>query len=343
MTYVLGIDGGASKTFALVADARGRLLGFGRGGPGNHQSVGLEAAMGAVAGAAREALAAAQVESGEIAVVACGLAGADLPEDFAMLQPALEALGLGRRVDLRNDTQVALRAGTHQPWGVVLICGTGFNAAGRAPDGRELVFPGLGWISGDWGGGASLAQEMIRLVMRAEDGRGAPTLLTGMLLERLQQPSPYELMRELYHQQLAGQGILRGLLQHVPLIFRAAVEGDGPAQDLIARLGEELGVSAVAVIRRLQLERLPVEVVLGGSVFKGEGPFLVDAIQAAVHRTAPEAVLVRPPFEPVVGGVLLGLEAAGVTAGDELYAALHATMPEALTARSVSGAADEEE
>ena len=339
MTYVLGIDGGASKTFALVADERGRLLGFGRGGPGNHQSVGLEAAMSAVEGAAREALTAAQVEPCQIAVVACGLAGADLPEDFAMLQPALEALKLGARVDLRNDTQVALRAGTHQPWGVVLICGTGFNAAGRAPDGRELVFPGLGWISGDWGGGASLAQEMIRLVMRAEDGRGAATRLTGMLLEALQQPSAYELMRALYHEQIAR----RSLLQHVPLIFRAAVEGDGPAQDLIARLGEELGVSAAAVIRRLQLERLPVEVVLGGSVFKGQGPFLTDAIQAAVHRTAPEAVLVRPPFEPVVGGVLLGLEAAGVTAGDELYAALHATMPGALTARSVSGAADEEE
>ena len=102
-------------------------------------------------------------------------------------------------------------------------------------------------------------------------------------------------------------------------------------------------MSAAAVIRRLQLERLPVEVVLGGSVFKGEGPFLVDAIQAAVHRTAPEAVLVRPPFEPVVGGVLLGLEAAGITADEALYATLHATMPPVLTTRSMSGAADDEE
>src|SRR4029450_8866388 len=118
------------------------------------------------------------VSADVIALVCCGLGGADLPEDFAMLQPALAHLNLGARVDLRNDTQVALRAGTHESWGVVLICGTGFNGAWRAPDGREIGFPGLGWISGDWGGAGTLAIEMVRLVMREDDGRGPPTALT---------------------------------------------------------------------------------------------------------------------------------------------------------------------
>jgi N-acetylglucosamine kinase-like BadF-type ATPase len=320
---VLGIDGGASKTFALVADQQGRLLGFGKGGPANHQSVGLKAALQAIEGAAREALSAAHVSPHDVEIVSFGLAGADLPEDFAMLRPVLEGFKLGARVDLRNDTQVALRAGTHQPWGVVLICGTGFNAAGRAPDGREFIYPGLGWVSGDWGGGGALAQEMVRLVMRADDGRSPPTRVTELLLDALRQPSAYELMRALYHNQIERHS----LLAQVPLLFRAAAEGDHPAQELIIRLGEELGVSAAAVIRRLGLERLPVEVVLGGSVFKGEGPILADTILAVVHRTAPEAMLVHPPFEPVVGSVLLGLEAAGITAGDPLYAVLHETMP----------------
>ncbi len=323
MAYVLGIDGGASKTFVLVADEQGRLLGFGRGGPGNHQGPGLEAALGAIEGATQEALAGAGIASEQVAVVSCGLAGADLPEDFAMLQPALEGLALGRRVELRNDTQVALRAGTHRPWGVVLICGTGFNAAGRTPDGRELSYPALGWISGDWGGGGMLATEIVRLVMRADDGRGAPTVLTDLVLAALNRPSAYELMRALYHKQIERHDLFR----IVPLLFDAALQGDEPAQDLIARLGEELGVSGAAIIKRLDMQALPVEVVLGGSVFKGAGPLLADSILQTVHRTAPAAVLVRPQFEPVVGGVLLGLEAAGVIADEALYATLHATMP----------------
>lgn len=326
MTYVLGIDGGGTKTFALLADERGRLLGFGQGGPSNHQGPGLAAAIAAVERAGREAIERAGVCASDIAIVSCGLGGADLPEDFAMLQPALERLKLGARVDLRNDTQVALRAGTHASWGVVLICGTGFNVAGRAPDGREICFPGLGWLSGDWGGGGMLATEMVRLVMREADGRGAATLLTPMLLGALEQPSAYELMRALYH----GQIERPRLHSAVPLLFRAAAHGDRPAQELIVRLGEELGVSAAAVIRRLELEAQPVEVVLAGSVFKGEGPLLTDTLIQVIHRTAPGAVLVRPAFEPVVGAVLLGLEAAGARVDDEVYRTLHDTMPEPL-------------
>ena len=69
--------------------------------------------MAAVELAGRAALDSAGVRADDVAIVSCGLGGADLPEDFAMLQPALERLNLGARVDLRNDTQVALRAGTH--------------------------------------------------------------------------------------------------------------------------------------------------------------------------------------------------------------------------------------
>jgi len=326
VTYVLGIDGGATKTFALVADERGQLLGFGHAGPSNHQGSGLEGAMAAVERAGRTAIESAGVHSDEITIVSCGLGGADLPEDFAMLQPALERLNLGARVDLRNDTQVALRAGTHKSWGVVLICGTGFNAAGRAPDGREICFPGLGWLSGDWGGAGTLAIEMVRLVMREADGRGDPTLLTPMLLSALEQPSVYELMRALYHKQIERPL----LLSTVPLLFRAAMQGDAPAQGLITQLAEELGTSAVAIIRRLQLEAQPVEVVLGGSVFKGDGPLLTDTLIQVIHRAAPAAMLVRPAFEPVVGAVLLGLEAAGVRVDDEVYNRLQGTLPEPL-------------
>jgi N-acetylglucosamine kinase-like BadF-type ATPase len=136
-------------------------------------------------------------------------------------------------------------------------------------------------------------------------------------------------MRALYHKQID-----RPRLQStVPLLFRAAAQGDRPAQELIIQLGEELGISAAAVIRRLGVEAQAVEVVLAGSVFKGEGPLLTDTLIQVLHRTAPGAVLVRPVFEPVVGAVLLGLEAAGARVDDEVYRALRETMPEPLCLR----------
>ena len=327
MTYVLGVDGGGSKTFAMIADEEGRILGFGRDGGSNHQVVGLSQAVETIEHAAYAAMESAGVGPEEIAVASCCLAGADRPDEVVLLREALvEAFGRSQHVEVRNDTQAALRAGTRQPWGAVVVCGSGFNAAGRAPDGQEFAFPARGWMTGDRYSGNAMAKEMIQLAMRAHDGRGSPTLLTELVLDALGQPSPDELMVALCDRRI-GQ---RDLLRLVPLLFEAAMQGDRVSQDLITRVGEELGISAATVIKRLGLQASPVEVVLAGSVFKGKGPLLIDTVRQVVHRTAPAATLVRLTFEPVVGASLLGLESAGVAVDDATYSTLRATMPDFL-------------
>jgi len=327
VTYVLGIDGGGSKTFAMIANEEGRILGFGRDGGSNHQVVGLSRAVEVIEHAAYAAMESAGVDPEEIAVASCCLAGADRPDEIALLREALvEAFGPSHRVEVRNDMQAALRAGTRRHWGVVVACGSGFNAAGRAPDGQEWAFPARGWMTGDRYSGRAIAREMIQLSIRAHDGRGSPTMLTELILDALGQPSPDELMLALCDQRIGE----RDLLGLVPLVFEAAVQGDRVSQDLITRVGEELGISAAAVIKRLGLQALPVEVVLAGSVFRGKGPLLIDTVQQVIHRTAPAATLVRLAFEPVVGAVLLGLESVGMVADDTVYSALRATMPDIL-------------
>lgn len=327
MTYVLGVDGGGSKTFAVIANEEGRILGFGRDGGSNHQVVGLSQAVETIEHAAYTAMESAGVGPGEIAVASCCLAGADRPDEVVLLREALvEAFGQIQHVEVRNDTQAALRAGTRQPWGAVVVCGSGFNAAGRAPDGREFALPARGWMTGDRYSGNAMAREMIQLSMRAHDGRGSPTLLTELVLDALGQPSPDELMVALCDQRI-GQ---RDLLRLVPLLFEAAMQGDRVSQDLITRVGEEFGISAATVIKRLGLQASPVEVVLAGSVFKGKGPLLIDTVRQIVHRTAPAATLVRLAFEPVVGATLLGLESVGVAVDDATYSMLRATMPDIL-------------
>jgi len=332
MSLVLGVDAGGTKTFALVANESGRILGFGQGGPGNHQVAGLEPALAEIRQSSDEAL----CQSGASAPVDLGffgLAGADLPVDFALLTPAIEAMDLARQVRIQNDTMVALRAGLKRSWGVAVVSGTGFNAGGIAPDGREIQLPGLGALSGDWGGGADIAQELIRLVCRAWDGRGQPTTLTELVLAALSVPSVDELISQLYHGQLdqgPGRFDQRRLLNLVPLVFDAADDGDPVAQNLVMQVGNEVGVTASAIIRRLGLETTKVEVVLAGSVFKGKGALLIDTVTSAVHGTAPRATIVLPTFEPVVGAVLLALERLGAEVDEAVYDNLRGTLPEEL-------------
>ncbi len=323
MGYVFGVDAGASKTHALVAARTGKVVGFGQAGFGNHQSQGLAPAVREIGRAVRMALEAAGLSASEIELGCFCLAGADLPEDYAMLQEAMERLGLAQRVIVKNDTLAALRAGLTRSWGVVVICGTGFNAAGRAPDGREIIFPGLGPISGDWGGGSALSEEMIRLVMRAWDGRGQPTLLTERVLGALGAASVETLLSRLYHDEIPH----RQVLDLVPLLFEAAEAGDPASRELVIRMGEEVAIAARALIRRLALQEEDVEVILGGSVFKGVGSLLTDTVTRSVHIEAPQARIVKLRHEPVVGAVLLALELAGVDGDRNLYRDLLDTLP----------------
>ena len=333
MSYVIGVDGGASKTHALIVDRTGKFMGFGAAGTGNHQSRGLEKAVFEIRTAVTQALHQADLDSENAtskAGTACFcLAGADLKADYIMLQEAMESLDVAQKVVIKNDTMAALRAGLTHSWGVVIICGTGFNAAARGPDGREIVLPGLGATSGDWGGGWALSQEVIRHVMRAWDGRGQPTTLTQAVLKEFDLPSEEALLETLYHHKIDS----KRLHQLVPLLFRVADQGDPVARRILISLGIEVGVTANALIRRLEMQDLEVEVILAGGVFKGQGTLLIDTAREKIREEAPKAIIRRQHYEPVVGAALLALEASGADMDANLLETLDETLPDSLKLR----------
>jgi len=75
--------------------------------------------------------------------------------------------------------------------------------------------------------------------------------------------------------------------------------------------GQELGSLAVGVIRQLDLQQEAFDVVLIGSIFDGH-PLISESMRTVILGEAPAARLVRLEAPPVVGGVLLGMEAAGL-------------------------------
>jgi hypothetical protein len=105
-------------------------------------------------------------------------------------------------------------------------------------------------------------------------------------------------------------------------------------------MGNEIGITALAIIRRLDLVGEDVEVILGGSVFKGKGPLLLDTINQVVHTQAPRARVVKPCFEPVVGAALLALEAIGVNVDKQLYKTLESTLPDRCVITNIGNRAE---
>jgi N-acetylglucosamine kinase-like BadF-type ATPase len=305
MRYFLGIDVGSSKTHALIVDDQGRCLGFGHSGGGNHQGRGYEVTTQAIREAFAQAAQMAAVSAAQIAGAGFGIAGYDWPSELEdHLGCIREATGLTCPLKVVNDGVNGLMAGTTHGWGVNVTAGSGVNARGRDRHGREGRIVGNGTYFGEYGGGIEIVGSALQEVSYAWIKRNPPTALTGIFLEATGAKSEIDLM----------EGLSNGYYHLYPAIaiqiFEAAAAGDEAAQRVIRFSGEELGHLAVAVIRQLNLEDEEVEVVQSGSVFDGGG-LISDPMREVILASVPKAKIIRLNAPPVLGSLLLGMEAGG--------------------------------
>ncbi|MBI2423304.1 MAG: hypothetical protein HYV27_10780 [Candidatus Hydrogenedentes bacterium] len=318
MSYYLGLDAGGTKTYCLVGNERGEILGFGQGGTGNYEDRGAEAAAAEIGKAVHGALSEAKISLSDLGGIGMGIAGADIPEDYVMLERELftPLFGTTPRV-FRNDSMGGLRGGTKAPYGIVIACGTGCVCAGVNPEGEETRVGGINHHFGDRVSGSSIGEEGLQAVWRYRDGITAHTMLADLFLEKSGCKDLDEFFYEMYCQRI-GFGDLQPMAK---IVFQAALHGDTIACDILEASGRYLGQMVIAAARKLAMCRMPFEVVMAGSVFKGVSPVLKDAMTTMIHRECPYATPVMPIFEPVVGCLLLGME-LDVTMTDDAYKTL---------------------
>jgi N-acetylglucosamine kinase-like BadF-type ATPase len=311
---VLAIVGGNSKTDAVLVGHDGRVLHTARGGGFRPQSEGLPAALSTLDEIVAALLPERDGRPGPaVDHVSAYLAGADLPEEEVALQRALAERGWGSSTYVGNDTFALLRAGATTGWGVAVVCGSGINCAGIAPDGRTIRFPALGRLTGDWGGGHFLGEESLWWAVRAEDGRGPLTGLATAVPAHFGLASAGELAVAMF----TGRIPESRLDELAPVLFTQANAGDEVATGLVGRLAEEIAALGLTALRRLDLLGTPTEIVLGGGVLARRDPSLMRQIEDRYAERAPNASLRMLDAPPVLGAALLGLDHLGSPNGAE--------------------------
>jgi N-acetylglucosamine kinase-like BadF-type ATPase len=313
--YFLGVDVGSTKSHVLIADDLGQALGLGTGGCGNPDSVGYDGFAEVLRTATDEALAAAGITRDEIAGAGFGIGGYDWPSQREPILQAIGTLGLDAPLEPVNDAVIGLVAGAEEGWGVAVVAGTSCNCWGWDRDRRIGRMTGHSWL-GEAAGGSELVLKAIQAVALEWTWRGPPTRLSSAFVELTNAQDVAGLLEGL------SAGHIHLGSEAAPLVFRVAAEGDPVAQELILWAGRELGSMANGVIRQLGFEALAFDVVLAGSFFNGS-PLVAVTMREVIHSVAPDARLVRLHVPPVVGGVLLGMEQAGMK---------HAAVREALIA-----------
>jgi N-acetylglucosamine kinase-like BadF-type ATPase len=314
--FFLGADVGGTKTHVLVADETGQVLGFGEAGPGNHEGVGYDGLGAAIRTASIQALGAAGIAMDQIAGAGFGVGGYDWPSEKEPTQQSIRSVGFRAPIEVVNDTILGILAGAEAGWGLAVVSGTGCNCWGWDRERRRIgQVTGAGTEMGEGAGAIELICEAKKVLAHEWTRRGPPTRLTPAFVK--------------YAGALDLPDLLEGLINDrytlssaaAPLIFQTAAEGDPVAVGLIRWAANELGELACAVIRQLEFQDLEFEVVQIGSMFNGS-PLLTEVMGQTIRLVAPKARLVPLSTLPVVGAVLLGMEAAGIKASPVIRAAL---------------------
>jgi N-acetylglucosamine kinase len=301
--HFMGIDGGGSRTVAVIVDEELRELARGEAGPANYHNVGLEALRRALWVAADQACHGAGYVFADLAGLGCGLAGAGRPRDRQILRQAVsDALPILPLV-LTHDADIALVGGTGRREGVVLNSGTGSMAYGVSASGRDARAGGWGPMLGDEGSGYWIGLCGLRSAVRSFDRRAPVTILGGRILDVLGLSKMEGLVNW-----VREKGRVAEIAALAPVVGQCARDGDGVAQEILEQAGRDLADLAGAVLRGLSMAGSVSEIVLTGGTLRHE-PVVVEALEEELARSVPLARTIWPRREPALGAALLVLMA----------------------------------
>lgn len=290
----IGIDGGGTKTIALLARVQVgdyQIIGRGEGGPSNLQTAGPRA-FAALDDAVSAAFIAAGLQRQRVASACMGLAGADRPGDRARLLEWATSARLAESVDVTNDAAILLAAGTPEGWGVAVVAGTGSIAFARNHEGKQFRAGGWGPLLGDEGSAYKIAVAGLQEVSYAADGRGNETAMTAGFLAAFNVATPQELIPKVYALDRPG------LAKYSSVVFDAAAKGDTVANAIVETESILLASTAQIASRRAFGGDVAVPMALAGGVFTGQAIFRERFLYAlkviCKIETGPLAVVEEP-------------------------------------------------
>ncbi len=272
--FALGVDGGGSKTLAVIVNASGEEVGRGLAGSANYNAVGLEAAVQHISTAVEQATRMAHCQL-PLRNAWFGLAGVDRKIDFDLFQPHLSTFA--EHVRLTNDAELLL-AGLEHAVGVALVAGTGSIALGRDAAGHRARAGGWGHILGDEGSGYTIAQQALQATMRAVDGRGPQTILLERILQYWNISQADQIITQVY-----GEEDKARIASLSALVLLSARAGDQVAATIVQHAARELALTVHAVCQSLEFPGKEIPLALGGGLLINEADFCTQVIQQIRH------------------------------------------------------------
>jgi N-acetylglucosamine kinase-like BadF-type ATPase len=300
MRYVLGLDGGGTKTECVLMDEARHVVTTSRGGPSNPMRVGFGGALAAVCEAARGAMASAKVLNNAVVSLCAGLAGTSYPESGRKMRLLLEEEFPGKLVRVCTDMELTLQA-VGDGAAIVLIAGTGSAAVGRDARGQTSRTGGHGYLLGDEGSAYHVGQCAVLEALRHFERTGADTSMGKKILSEIGAPTWADLQSRVY---ASPDEVFPRLF---PMVLQGAEAGDETARMLIDNCAAALAELVSNLAERLQLQSQKFLFASTGGML-GRSAWFDGRLDYYLRRAAPQAQFSALQFSPAEAAAHLALQ-----------------------------------
>lgn len=305
MKYILGVDGGNTKTDYFLFNTEGKFIDFLRSGTCSHEA--LSDSFRGTYEKMKEVfdvfLSRNNLKPSDISFSVFGLAGCDLVSQKENLEKVIKELGFINFI-VCNDSVIGIKA--ISPSGACSICGTGTVASGVDKDGNFLQVGGIGELTGDLAGGRYLARQAIKETFDYLFRFGTKSYINDIVLDEFKVTNKFDFTESLV------KNIRNVNLNRITKeVFNGANLGDEVCIKLLKEMANNLARSAGGVIVNLDLGDTPT-IVLAGSVYvKGSSPVLVEEFKKQIKNfTKRDCCVIILVVPPATGAIIWALEKA---------------------------------
>jgi len=299
MKYLIGIDGGGTKTDSAIADLSGKIIHLTTGKPSNFLVVGIEEAVENIFALIEENLFKLEGDFAEVKQIVIGAAGAGRKEDAQLLEKSFKDYSDQQGVHFKgikvvSDAHIALEGAFPDSAGCILIAGTGSILFGKDENGIIHRVGGFGRLIGDEGSGYSIGRKALNAVSKESDGRGEASLISELLNAKMNSSSSTSIINEVYKEKLDVASVAK-------IVIEAAEEGDMIAEDILDEEADELVLHIKSLMNKIQTDNL--NVAFSGSLIDNKN-FYSDLLKQKIKSTLPKVIVVKPASTPVSGAIL---------------------------------------
>ena len=308
--YIIGIDGGGTKTSAALCAPDQSILAEAQGESSNIQLVGVERAAENILSLVRQCCHSVGCTISEVGAIVAGVAGVGRAADRQQLFDGIVSLAQKNQISLppfsiESDSRIALEGAFHGKPGIIVIAGTGSMVLGKNTSGKLYRAGGWGRLIGDEGSGYAIGREAFRTIAREMDGSKTKTHLTKLFAEQFQFDSQEAIIHAVYRTNFDIASV-------VPLVLQAAAKDDKAAKKIIANATLELIETINIVAEKLtkhSMKNVRYPLSFAGSLLINDNIYS-RKVRAAIKRTLPQFSVRAAKASPVIGAVAMAQELA---------------------------------